>query len=78
MAKGIAIEEKKPEAKEMKPAEMKPAAAEAKPASAKEIGNQVRDALETGVDGKRRLVLNINEKPKRPVTMITEKAEPCP
>ena len=62
--------EKKPEAKEAKPA-----SAETKPASPKEIGNQVREALETGVDNKKRLILSINDKPKRPV-MITEKAEP--
>ena len=43
--------------------------------SAKEIGNQVREALETGIDTKKRLVLNINEKSKKPA-MITELAEP--
>ncbi len=62
--------EKKPDAKEAKPA-----MAEAKLASPKEIGNQVRDALETGVDNKKRLILNIESKPKKPA-MITEKAEP--
>ncbi len=51
----------------------KPASAES---SAREIGNQVREALETGIDAKKRLVLNINEKPKKPA-MITELAEPA-
>ena len=49
----------------------KPAAAAS---SAKEIGNQVRAALETGIDAKKRLVLNINDKPKKSA-MITELAE---
>ena len=49
----------------------KPAAAAS---SAKEIGNQVRAALETGIDASKRLVLNINDKPKKPA-MITELAE---
>jgi carbonic anhydrase len=43
--------------------------------SAREIGNQVREALQNGVDAKKRLILNINEKPKKPA-MITELAEP--
>ena len=55
-----------------------PAAAK-KPATdasaAKEIGNQVREALETGVDSKKRLVINVEGKPKKPV-MLTEMAEP--
>ena len=62
--------EKKPETKDMKPA-----SAETKPASPKEVGNQVREALETGVVNKKRLILSINDKPKRPA-MITETAEP--
>ena len=65
--------EKKSEAKDAK--EAKPATTEMKSASPKEIGNQVREALETGIDSKKRLILNVEGKPKRPV-MITEKAEP--
>ena len=42
--------------------------------SAKEIGNQVREALETGIDAKKRLILNINDKPKK-LAMTTESAE---
>ena len=43
--------------------------------AAKEIGNLVREALDTGIDSKKRLVLNVEGKPKKPA-MITEMAEP--
>ncbi len=44
--------------------------------SAREIGNLVRAALESGIDAKKRMVLNINDKPKKPA-MIIEMAEPA-